>query len=121
MPVPRRKIDAKLQSVFACRTGYIAYYVAFAVFPRAALDAVIRLPGGPEAKAVMMLGHQHHVLCTRVADGFHPLIRIELSGIECGRAGSAIAPLTVKKSIGGEVKDDAEFKILPGGLIRRGL
>jgi hypothetical protein len=35
------------------------------------------------SKNVVMLGHKHNVLCPGVDDRLHPLVRIELSRIEC--------------------------------------
>ena len=68
-----------------------------------------------------MLGDEHDIFCAGVADGLHPLVGIELGGIEDRGVGGAVAPLLIEKGVGGEVDDDAELEVLPGDLLRRGL
>jgi hypothetical protein len=78
------------------------------------------LLGRPQAEAVVMLRDEDDIFRPGIANGAHPLVGIELSGIEDARVGRAVAPLSIEKSVGGEVKDDAEFEILPGDLVGRG-
>ena len=67
-----------------------------------------------------MLGDEHYVLDSPRLQGLHPLLRVELRGIEYFRVGGAVAPLLVEKSVGAEVNNRAHFQILPFDLLRRG-
>src|SRR5579859_490458 len=103
------------------RARHIADDVTLSVLPWAVLDAVLGLPGRPETEAIVMLRHHYHVLRARGFDGAHPLIWIELSRVENRRNRGAIAPLAIQKSVGREMKNDSELKVLPIGLLRRWL
>ena len=65
----------------------------------------------------MVLGDEHDVLRAGIANGLHPLVGIEAGGVESGGAGGAVAPFAIEEGVGGEVNDDAELEVLPGGLI----
>src|SRR5581483_1690246 len=95
MAIPRREIDAETESRAPSGLLHVADHIPFAVAPRACLNAVCGLIGGPERKAVMMLGDKHHVTCACSFDGFHPLIRVELRRVEDLRVCGAIAPLAI--------------------------
>src|SRR6266700_3087515 len=118
MPVPRRKIHTKPESIFSCRVRHLPDDVAVAVFPTAAFHAVVGLLGWPEAETVMMFCNQHDISCARCLDRPHPLLGIEIRGRKNLRVGSAVSPFTVQKSVGAEVQDHSELKILPCQLLR---
>ena len=118
--IPRRQIDAEFQPVLPRSARDVTHHVALAVLPRTRLHAVVRLRGGPEAETIMMFGDEDHILRACPANGLHPLVRIESRGIEDRGAGGAVAPFAIQKSIGREVNDDAELKILPLDLLRSG-
>ena len=68
-----------------------------------------------------MLGDEHQIIR---ACGFrcaHPLLGIELRGIENFRIGGAVAPFAIHESVRAEVNEDSDFQILPGDLLRPGL
>ena len=54
--VPGGEIDAKLQAKFLAGRCHFTDHVAFPSAPRAALDRVIRVVRGPQAKTIMVLG-----------------------------------------------------------------
>ena len=114
------KIDAELESVLFRGVGDEADDVALAVHPGTAFDAVVGLFTGPEAEAVMMLGDQDDVSGAGRLDGAHPLVDIELGGIENFRIGFAVAPFAVEKRVSAEVDEGADFQFLPFDLLRRG-
>src|ERR1700722_11808640 len=62
VPVPWRKVDAKLEAKLTRRAGHVADHVAFAIFPGTGFNAVVCLFGRPKTKAVMMFGYQHNIL-----------------------------------------------------------
>ena len=68
-----------------------------------------------------MLGHQDDIPCSCRLDGSHPLIRIELRGIENLWTGRSVSPFPVHESIGAKVDDHAELEVLPLYLLRGGL
>src|ERR1700679_1315002 len=121
MTIPWREIDAELQAVFTRGAGNLAHHIAMAIQPGARFDAVTCLLGGPEAKAIVMLGDQHNVLCAGVANRLHPLIGIKMCRVEDRRIGCAVSPFPIEKCISGEVDDDAKLQILPFDLLGRRL
>src|SRR6185295_19287868 len=102
----------------ARRGSYRADDIAFASLPQAAFYAVVSLLGGPQAEAIVMLGHHHNIFRTRCLDGAHPLFRIKLRGIEDLRIGSAITPLVILKRVGAKMNNCPDFEILPLNLWR---
>src|SRR5215470_2329558 len=95
MTIPRREIDAELQIVFSCGCGNLGDYIALAVFPGAALHAVVCLLRGPEAETVVMFGDHDHVFGARGFDGAHPLFGIECGGVENLWISRAVAPFAI--------------------------
>src|SRR5260370_28323227 len=61
----------------------------------------------------MMLGDEDGVLCAGCFGGFHPLVGVDVGGMEDGGIGGAVAPLAVQESVGSEVDDDADLEVLP--------
>ena len=90
--------------------------VAFAVEPGAFLYGVFGLFAGPEREAVVVLGDEDRVLCACGFCGLHPLVGVDVGGVEDGGVGGAVAPLAVEEGVGGEVDDDADLEVLPGCL-----
>ena len=82
--VPGREIDAEAEAGLVRGVGGHADEVAFAVEPRAVFDAVVGLLGGPEGEAVVVLGDEHGVFCACGFGGFHPLVGIDVGGVEDG-------------------------------------
>src|SRR5579863_5662095 len=120
MPIPGREIYAEAQAIFAGGARHVADDIAFPAAPRAPFHAVVRLLSGPQAKAIVMLGDEHHIFCACRANGFHPLLGIEFRRAENIGARRAVAPLAIEEGVGRKVNDHAELEILPGGLIRSG-
>ena len=118
MAIPRGKVNSEFQAVFARRGSYRADDITLASLPRTVFYAVISLLGGPQAEAIMMLGHHHNIFRTRGLDGAHPLIGIELRGIKDLRAGGAIAPLAILKRVGAKMNNCSDLEILPLNLLR---
>ena len=116
-----RKVDAELQAVFVGGVGCHPNEVAFPVLPGTCGNAVFRVLGGPETKAIVVLGYEHDVSCARIFRGSYPLVRIGVGRVENFGIGSSIAPFAIEESVGAEMDDDAKFEILPGDLLRRGL
>src|SRR5262252_5151295 len=92
--------------------------VALAAFPWTALHAVVGLLRGPQAKAVVMLGNHYDVFRAGGLNRAHPLLRIELGGVENFRVSGAVAPLEVLKSVRTKMDDGPDFEILPFDLLR---
>src|ERR1039458_3792414 len=120
LSIRERMLHAKLQAIFSCGLLDSVHYVSAAVFPRAALYAVIGLCGGPEAEPVVVLGHEDHVLDSGGLQGLHPLFGIELRRVEYFRIGGAVTPFAVEEGVWTEVDDGSHFKVLPFDLLRRG-
>src|SRR5579859_246009 len=102
MAIPGRQVHSKFQPVFSGRLLDSPHYVSLAVFPRTALHAIHGLLGRPQTKSVVMLGDEDHVLDTPGLDRLHPLLGIELCGIEYFWIGGAVAPLLIEKCVGPE-------------------
>ena len=68
----------------------------------------------------MVLCHQNDVLGSGGLNGPHPLLGIELRGIEYLWAGCAVAPFAIHKRIRAKVNDYAKLEVLPCHLLRRG-
>ncbi len=114
--VPGREIDAEAEAGFVGGVGGHADEVAFAVEPGAFLYGVFGLLAGPEGETVVVLGDEDRILCACGFCGLHPLVGVDVRGIEDGGVGGAVAPLAVEEGVGGEVDDDADFEVLPGCL-----
>src|SRR3954471_16655155 len=65
-----------------------------------------------------MLRDEYHVLHARSGKSAHPLLRIELRGIEDFRIGGAVSPLLIEERIRAKVDDGAHLQILPLDLLR---
>ncbi len=118
MPVPRREVNSKLQSKLVGGIGHVTHHVAAAVSPRAALYAVLGLLGGPQAKAIVMLGNQYYVSGACRFNGPHPLLGVELRGIEHVGVCRPVTPFAVQECVRSKVNNDAEFQVLPLHLLR---
>ena len=65
-----------------------------------------------------MLGSEHHALHAGRLDRLHPLIAVELRGIEDRGILVAEAPLETRIGVGAEVHKGIEFRIVPCQLAR---
>ena len=84
--------------------------------PRAAFYAVVGLLAGPESRSRRDAWRRGpRTLRLRILRP-HPLVGVDVRGIEDGGVGGAVAPLAVEEGVGGEVDDDADFEVLPGCL-----
>ncbi len=64
-----------------------------------------------------MLRDEHRISCARGFDGLHPLIGVDAGRIENLWVRGTVTPFAIKKCIGAEVDDDAEFEVLPCSLL----
>ena len=80
--IPWGEVDAEFEAVFAGGAGDIADDVSVAVAPGAGFDGVGGLVGGPEAEAVVVLGDEDDVASAGGGNGGHPLVGVEVGGVE---------------------------------------
>src|SRR5947207_14792557 len=92
-----------------------------ASFPRTRLDAVLALCGRPQAEAVMMFGHEDHILHSGGWGRPHPLFWVRVKGVENRWIGGAVSPFAIHKCVWTEMNECAHLEILPGDLLRAGL
>src|SRR5699024_5649136 len=76
--------------------------------------------GGPQAEAVMVLRGEDHVLRPDVAGQAHPLVGVEIAGVEDVRGEGSVAPFLAGEGVHAEVEEDAEAVSLPGELLGSG-
>ena len=116
--IPRRQVDAELQSHLAARAREVADDVSAAVLPGTALDRVIGKTARPEREPVMMLRGEDQPLHPGIARHRRPLPRIERRRIEGGLRFVAVAPLLVGERVDREVDEAVELELVPGELAR---
>lgn len=119
MPVPGRKVYAEFQALPAAGLGNFPDHVALSALPWTFFDRVVRIPAGPEAKAVMMLAGQYD---PPHSGGFaHPC---PLTGIKSGRVENfrvfiPAPPFPAGKGIDRKMYKRIKLQPLPGVLAGR--
>ena len=113
MPVPRREINGKFDSILLTGIGKFAYNITFTVFVRGISNTVFGKLCRPQTKAVMMFGSQDYSFHTGIDKCLHPLLAVQTSRIERFRIRVAITPFTVIEGIETEVYKGICFHLLP--------
>ena len=111
--IPWREIDSEAKTGLARGVGSEADEVAFAVEPGAGFDGVVCVGARKQSEPVVMFGDKYGVLRARCPGGLHPLIGVDVSGVEDGGRCRTVSPLAIQEGIGGKVQDDTDLEILP--------
>ena len=118
IPIPRREVYAKLNTVFiACITQF-AYQVSLPATPGTGCN---RVPGSlrrPQTKTVAMLGGNDCHLKTSVFECTYPLLTIQFGRIKESRGFRTIPPFTSRKGIDTEMQESGKLHLLPLQLLR---
>ena len=118
--VPRTQVDSELDAIFLTGCRQFAHHIALSVLIGRVADAVFRKLCGPQAESVMMLGGKDYALHTGCHKGLHPLLAVQLGGVERGRVGVAITPLAVVEGVQSEMHKGIGLHLLPLHLFRFG-
>ena len=118
--VPRTQVNGKLDAIFLTGRRQFAHHIALSVLIGRVADAVFRKLCGPQAETVMMLGGKDYALHTGCHKGLHPLLAVQLGGVERGRVGVAITPLAVVEGVQSEMHKGIGLHLLPLHLFRFG-
>src|SRR5690606_32677263 len=117
--VPRRAVKPGQDPFLPAGVDKLADHIAFPVPPRRALDGVGRRLGGPEAKAVVVLGGEDGIPHARLFSNPRPLTAIESRGVkQCGIFGP-VTPLPAGKRNDAKMDKEAKLEVLPAELLRR--
>src|SRR5262249_17932551 len=114
--IPRRQIEAGLQSFRAARVDEFAHDVAPAAAKRRARDGMVRCLCRPQAEAVVMFRREAHPAGTAGLRSPPPLPRVQLFGSEDRGRFLAVAPLAIGEGVDAEVQEQRELVTLPGEL-----
>ena len=116
--IPRRKVDAELESTRVTRITQFTQHITASRFPRTRRYRVRAQLRRPIAETIVMLGGDDHALDARVFHHAHPLRRIKRAGIEHLRRLITMPPLFIRKRVGAEVDEASELHLLPRELTR---
>ena len=97
--VPRGKVDAEFQPVFAAGIRHFAHHIALAVIIRAVFDGMFGRLCGPKAEAVVVLAGEDHAFHAGIRDRLAPLVSVLRGGIKNAFGFLAVAPFAVRKGI----------------------
>ena len=110
VPVPRREIKAEFDAAPAAGVRRQLHHVAL---KRAVLDRVLGVLARPQAEAVVVLRGEHQPLHARGFDGLHPLVAVQIRGIEHALWLRARAPLAVGEGVHAKVYERIEIQVEP--------
>src|SRR5205085_11683079 len=113
MPIPRREIEAGIESLRPTRIDELTHDVTLAVAPGAVRDGLVGRLRGPETKAIVVLGGEDEGSKACRARAPRPLPRVELRGGEDGRIFAAGPPLAVGEGVDAEMQEHRELVTLP--------
>ena len=116
VPIPGGKIHSKADAARAAGLRCFCHHVAPPVFIGAGRHGMVGIPAGPQAEAVVMLAGENQPFHARGLDGLHPLLGIQLLGIENGGVLRAVPPFPIRKGVHGKMDKGVEFHILQGDL-----
>ena len=83
-------------------------------------DTILCQLGRPQAETVVMFGGNNRHLESRLLQGTHPLLAVQLRGLEEGRFLLAAPPLVSGKGVDAEMQETGELHLLPLQLLRSG-
>ena len=113
MTVPGRQIYSELKAMARAGLRQFAHHIP--LIGRGG-DGIIRIPGRPQAEAVVVLCSDDDALYACGFESAHPLLAVKPAGIEDRRVGIAVSPLAVRESIGPEMDECPYLVLLPGEL-----
>src|SRR5262249_11279686 len=119
VPVPRREIQTRLESVRATRVGELAHDVPMTVSKRARGDGMRSRLRWPETEAIVMLRRENERSRSGRTRGARPLPRVEVGWREDRRVLTPVAPLAVGERVDAEMKKERQLVALPVELRRR--
>ena len=114
--VPRRKIDAELESVPAAGIGQLPHQIPLAAAPRGVLHAVLGIGRRPETEPVVVLGREHHAFHSGGPERPHPLVAIQIRRVERRSRSIAVPPFHVVERIEPVMDEGVGFQLLPSEL-----
>src|SRR2546422_868474 len=108
--IPRRQIDAKAYALPGARVGNLLHDVAT---EWAVLHRVLSVARRPEAEAVVVLAGEDQSSHPAVTRGADNLVGVEVRGVEDRRQLVAVAPLTIRERVDGEMEKAVELEVVP--------
>ena len=120
MPVPGGDIHSELDSFPGAGLGEFFQDISLSVPPGTFPYGVFGNRAGPQAEAVVVLGGDDDALETGCLGRSHPLVAVQVCGVEEVFGFGAFSPFQAGEGVGAEVTEHIQFHILPGNLFGRG-
>src|SRR5258708_26926815 len=103
--------------MFASRDRNITNQISLALLPGTRLDTVLAFCGRPQAETVMMFSDEHNVLSSGGFCSLHPLLGVDIGGIENPPFRPRVSPLPIHQPVRAEMNASADLSILPHHLL----
>ena len=116
IPVPGRKIYAKVQSILPAGIRQLFEDIALPASPATLRHRVRAGPGWPEAKAVVVFGRDDNAFHAGVLRRSGPLSAVQFRGIEQVFRLRPTAPFGPAEGVGAKVNEHVIFHLLPTQL-----
>lgn len=113
MAIPRRKVQARVDSPGLGRLDKLFHHISFPILPRASNDRVISVFGRPQAESIVVLGRQNHQRDAGLSSCIGPLAGVEARWIEDGRAFQAGAPFSIGEGVDTKMEEHYDLSLLP--------